>query len=378
MVNFFCSFTFHSIANSLKILPLSKICAAEIDFIESVHQLYQLKTPISLPKTPEMPIMPIQIRLYVDRVELIKRALELNSHLYSSVGLLLDISKKLIGQEKSPAQMARVKAIIADAALDHDDVTCAWKLCESLIKQEICGDAGVTWKVCKKLALHEAFIDSSKKLQLIQFVLTICPAEEMDNTLSIWEHLSSENLVVRTVESQISASNAGPSSSSLGLFNNLPLSKEFFFGGTSPKIPSKKVSSTPPTIAKKNIYPDNKFSIDSTIKEFSRYVETLSGNKNQASSLTNNYEYRLFYQKNLTTHKHQRNDPLMDDVTRKVLECLISMHVHKTSTEMKNAGSIPVSDLIIKMATCCIDNDTSVGLGYLMNLADVCEFCLFS
>ncbi|KAJ3397387.1 hypothetical protein HDU92_008378 [Lobulomyces angularis] len=339
--------------NCLKLLPESTACQRELALIEAIHQLGLLKVPLKSHQDADSLLLPIQIRLHPNRLELIQQALGLNKQYYVSAGLVIDLSKKLLG---AATPIPKVKALIADSALDSSDVEVAWRLCKDLI-----GDLsfqGNTWRVCLRLAQHSKFRDVDKKLLLVSHVLKCCPSSSLHEALTLWKNLDLEKVKSNDLGLKSSPLNDSASSETLSSFlhkglseyssfstlksASSPLKKELvpkLLDSTSTFSPAKNFSdiynlieqnlSSPtassPTRVKNNVNLDAlKFKY--SFVNFYAPPQCLDINKNETVFNEQKYLERIYLERLLRLNELKKeNNEICNDVTQEILENLCSI-----------------------------------------------------
>ncbi|KAJ3297076.1 hypothetical protein HK104_000885 [Borealophlyctis nickersoniae] len=199
----------------LKVLPASPALKIELDLIEATHALTtRYQVPFDL-RNPHLHILPIQIRLHADRLDLIRSVLKRHPRACASSASLLDLAKKLVGAAGwTTGAQARVRAMVADAAIDAGDHGLAYTMCEELITNsgpaEGIGGGGiptarrgsvpsaavgeVVWTVCVRLAKETDYRDLEGKAKLLGHALTVCPKEKVGEVLDLWRKVEAENI----------------------------------------------------------------------------------------------------------------------------------------------------------------------------------------
>ncbi|RKO90215.1 secretory pathway protein Sec39-domain-containing protein, partial [Blyttiomyces helicus] len=178
----------------LKILPITPAIQPELHLIEAVHLL---STRYNVPASPSSPhpILPVQIRVHPDRLLLVRAALQRHAKAYSTPGTILDLSRKLLGDEWTGSSSARVKAMIAEAAVDAGDVAVAVATCSEIVASGVGGEAGDdVWTACVRVGSCAAISDLAARARIVGYALAICPADRVPDVLDLWRRIECEQI----------------------------------------------------------------------------------------------------------------------------------------------------------------------------------------
>ncbi|KAI8815835.1 secretory pathway protein Sec39-domain-containing protein [Fimicolochytrium jonesii] len=187
----------------LNVLPSSPALQTELDFVQATHQL-TVRYNLTSENTGDI-ILPIQIRLHPDRVQLIARLLYSEPDAYRAP--LDDLTRKILREQYSATAKARVHALIADAALRAGDCDFAYKTCEALLifmddlhpySRDV---ANAVCEVCMGLAGVASWREVEKKMKLVGHALTLCTEEKMTEVLGVWTRLETERVALSAVRS---------------------------------------------------------------------------------------------------------------------------------------------------------------------------------
>ncbi|KAI8613891.1 secretory pathway protein Sec39-domain-containing protein, partial [Chytriomyces sp. MP71] len=186
----------------LKVIPTTPATQAEASLIEATLQVYKLCSSLNVPAP-----LPIQIRLNANRLDIVSSLVySSNSPKSIDMRVLLEIGRKLNGLEGLSAKQRKVdmsvRGIVANWALDRNDLKYAVKICEEMIGAVLSdtvrtgGAQGPTislmqrsddaWLICVRL-LREGGEGLSPEFQqrLVGFVLERCEPGSMLEILDL-------------------------------------------------------------------------------------------------------------------------------------------------------------------------------------------------
>ncbi|ORY05737.1 hypothetical protein K493DRAFT_204113, partial [Basidiobolus meristosporus CBS 931.73] len=178
----------------LKVLPSSAALREELDLIEATHVLAEY----NLQHKPNIPMLPIQIRLAPNRLELIARVLDDHPKAYKAPGRIMELGHKL-GYRDDPSAEVKIYALLSRAAVKRRDYKSAYGMCEKLMglgkKIRQVAPAGMleardmAWRVCYDLANIPNSVGLRRRLQLLSFASTVCPKEDIYIVIQLWRKL---------------------------------------------------------------------------------------------------------------------------------------------------------------------------------------------
>ncbi|CAO0793210.1 unnamed protein product [Mucor circinelloides] len=198
----------------LKILPPSTEIKKEVDLIEATHTLiYEYKVQ----DHPGITLMPIQIRQSQNRLELISKLINNRAGMYQRHEQVLELVRKL-GYGNDLLAKVKTLAMLASAALVEGDYLESYKLCQITTTAAVNKDASnhnkkyndevdqSAWQICFNLGKVDAFDDISRRLDVLSMALTLSPAENIGDVLTVWRKLGGNSF--NQIElAQLSASN---------------------------------------------------------------------------------------------------------------------------------------------------------------------------
>jgi len=181
--------------NSLQIIDPTPAIKEELDLIDAVDILTQYKLKIR--SKSDIPILPIQIRMCENRLEFIQKILDLDTNDYTKTGKLIDLTKKLLGQKYNIVEEAKVRAMIGNAGIEHNNLPFTYEICKSItaIDDDISEANGNVWKLFYRLASHPNYKDTTAKILLIGRTLSICPPEKISDILIFSRKVEAEQLL---------------------------------------------------------------------------------------------------------------------------------------------------------------------------------------
>jgi len=132
-----------------------------------------------------------------NRLEFIQKILDLDTNDYTKTGKLLDLSKKLLGQKYNIVQEAKIRSMIGNAAINHNNFPFAYETSKSItkIEDDVSEANPEIWKLFYRLATHPDYNDIPAKIVLIGHALSICPPEKITDILAFSRKLEAEQLL---------------------------------------------------------------------------------------------------------------------------------------------------------------------------------------
>ncbi|KAK9721898.1 hypothetical protein K7432_003052 [Basidiobolus ranarum] len=189
----------------LKVLPTSPALKEELDLIEATHVLAEY----NLQHKPNIPMLPIQIRLAPNRLELIARILDDHPKAYKAPGRILELAHKL-GYREDPSAEIKVYALLSRASVKRKDFKAAYAMCDKLMhlgkKIRQTSPTGMlearemAWRVCYDLGAISNSIGLNRRIQLLSFASSICPKEDIYTVIKLWKALKTQQDVTSLKE----------------------------------------------------------------------------------------------------------------------------------------------------------------------------------
>ncbi|KAK5673073.1 hypothetical protein QVD99_000536 [Batrachochytrium dendrobatidis] len=176
-----------------------------VDVIVGKHHLVDEKTRSEL--------LPIQIRLHPDRVDLLRQLLSENPQLNAFPEMIMDLACKLCGETAAANTITqlRVRSYLAHAAIDDGSLDVASYYCNQLIKMSFTEGPSTQSKnspltndaLVKSLCnVFQRLAESSwlnlqfdEKLHLISCIIQICPITTLDSIIGLWRKTEFESIL---------------------------------------------------------------------------------------------------------------------------------------------------------------------------------------
>ncbi|XP_065910966.1 NBAS subunit of NRZ tethering complex-like isoform X2 [Dysidea avara] len=163
----------------------------------------------------QVSILPVKVRLCVNKLEIIDLVLKSNPALCKSSDKILQIAKllglknaKVGGANRSAltGDLGQAAILIVQAAITHSEYPEAYQLCHELMS----APCPAAWSVCSNLGTQDKFEDLPARMELLQFTLTHCPPGEMKRLLQALRGVEAEQLYQHcTVDNTTSSSSGG-------------------------------------------------------------------------------------------------------------------------------------------------------------------------
>lgn len=197
-----------SLDRSLDVPGATKTIVKEKEFIEATSRLCSF----NVSSAPGVAITPLEIRLTKDKLSLISRVLSSNNDAYKHTQVILELGYKL-GYKHDQVAEVKILAMLADTALQAEDFARAYESNEKMVqvvselrrKSALGTDDGqareaseVCWIACFQLGRQSEFPDLDKKMTLLGYALELCPSEKINDVLTAWRKLESQNILRRT------------------------------------------------------------------------------------------------------------------------------------------------------------------------------------
>ncbi|KAL9538530.1 hypothetical protein MBANPS3_010857 [Mucor bainieri] len=199
----------------LKILPPTTEIKKEMDLIEATHSLIH---EYKVQDRPGITLMPIQIRQSHNRLELISKLINNRTGMYQRHEQVLELVRKL-GYGNDLLAKVKTLAMLASAALVEGDYLVSYRLCQITTTVAINKDTTThhnkayydevnqsAWQICFNLGKVEAFDDVSRRLDVLSMALSLSPAENFGDVLTVWRKLDA-NTPDQIALAQLSAVN---------------------------------------------------------------------------------------------------------------------------------------------------------------------------
>lgn len=252
---------------------------AEREFIEATSRICSF----NVQSGPGTLITSIEIRLVKNRLSLVARVLSESEDAYKYPDIILGLVHKLGFKEGDVVAEVKVRAMLADSALQSEDFERAAEMAEKMVDllgkvkalaspladlsvgameplQNVTnGNAKVApgqdasmneaievcWHSCFQLGRQAEFQDIKRKLSLLGHALRLCPPENTLDILAVWRRLESEYIEARKINKRATRSERGskklPSAANRGTDGSLSgRSGSLFSGHLSDYAPSSE------------------------------------------------------------------------------------------------------------------------------------------
>lgn len=186
---------------SLAVAPNTPEIRRERDFIEATSRL----ASFNIVNAAGEILSPLEIRLTQDKLRLVSQLLSSNSTAYQHPDVILELVAKL-GFKGDHLAETRVLSMLADAALQNEDAKRAGDVCERMIKtvettkrsrdaDKASQASELAWRTCFKFGQSKVLVPTKRKRELLGHALLLCPPEEMQEVLSVWQVIDKANVV---------------------------------------------------------------------------------------------------------------------------------------------------------------------------------------
>ncbi|XP_076465960.1 NBAS subunit of NRZ tethering complex-like isoform X2 [Babylonia areolata] len=162
-------------------MDLARLCLNLIlDTPPSVQEELDLISSLGVLDDFCVSVLPLQVRLCKDRLDLVRQAVVSKPHNYKQSQKMLRLAHLLRVEGKDSAERdGKVLLLLTQAALSAGDTTFAHQCCQQLVTASY----GPAWTVCVDLAEQESFKDIAAKVSLLSFAVTFCSADMIEPIL---------------------------------------------------------------------------------------------------------------------------------------------------------------------------------------------------
>ncbi|XP_047243058.1 NBAS subunit of NRZ tethering complex isoform X3 [Girardinichthys multiradiatus] len=153
---------------------------AELDLISALTQLVDFSVCI----------LPLQVRLRLNRLSLIEECIAQCSIAYTKSATLLNLASLLRVSDNNTGRKGQVLTLLAEQALKCLDFKASYIHCQDLMT------AGYSpaWEVCSLLGQSEGYGDLEVRQELLAFALTHCPPDNIHALLAASSDLQTQVL----------------------------------------------------------------------------------------------------------------------------------------------------------------------------------------
>ncbi|XP_030627151.1 NBAS subunit of NRZ tethering complex [Chanos chanos] len=173
-------------------MNLARSCLSLIsDHPPLVQEELDLITALSHLEHFNVKILPLQVRLCVDRLSIVKDCISQCPTAYKQSTLLLNLAKLLLVAGNDEAERkGQVLTLLADQALQNHDYKASYIHCRELMASGY--SAG--WDVCAQLGQCENYTHLTSRQELMAFALTHCPPASIQKLLAASSSLQTQVL----------------------------------------------------------------------------------------------------------------------------------------------------------------------------------------
>ncbi|XP_041043793.1 neuroblastoma-amplified sequence isoform X1 [Carcharodon carcharias] len=194
-------------------MDLARCCLQLItDCTPVIQEELDLINALNLLEEFNMNILPMQVRMCSDRLQLIKECIAQCPTAYKQSKKLLGLADllRVAGQDKTQRK-GQVLVLLAEQALQYQDYKAASIHCQELMSAGY--SAG--WQVCSKLGQSDGYHDLTTRQELMAFARTYCPPNVIQSLLAVSSSLQTQ-ILYQAVNYQIQPSESSESINSTG------------------------------------------------------------------------------------------------------------------------------------------------------------------
>uniref|UniRef100_A0A674BKT3 Sec39 domain-containing protein n=1 Tax=Salmo trutta TaxID=8032 RepID=A0A674BKT3_SALTR len=172
-------------------IELARACLKLItDCPPAVQEEMDIISSLSMLEYFNLKILPLQVRLRVDRLSLIEQCISQCSKAYTQSALLLDLATllRVAGGDQWRCK-GQVFSLLAHQALQALDYKASYIHCQDLMASGY-GDG---WEVCSLLGQCEGYLDLRARQELLAFSLTHCPPASIHPLLAASSDLQTQS-----------------------------------------------------------------------------------------------------------------------------------------------------------------------------------------
>ncbi|XP_064620288.1 NBAS subunit of NRZ tethering complex-like [Lineus longissimus] len=362
---------FNSSANLIDpCMHLAKSCLLLIkDKNVEIQQELDLIDSLGLLNEFGMNILPLQVRLNKDRLDLVRQALNSKSTNYIHAEKLLTLGHLLrVGGEDLMDEEGKVLKLVAQAALKAKDFRIAHSTCIKLMASGY----GPVWTECEKLAETNEFHDIQAKVKLLSFAVTHCTPDMIEPILRAKCLLETQIIFekVNTIMEPEQNSRLSPFSAR----GALEQTKEIL---TSTKQTTRHVLST---VSDKSWW-KNTLKTLHPMRQQSEMLIDERDDGNQAMEIQGCHPFYAGIMEGAYLDKSQaRYDKSTSMVREDNLHELLFRTAKLEETLTEGGTQQHATEVLIQLAQDSISRDTTLGLAYLLTLNKMtdAEGCLDS
>ncbi|KAL3866901.1 hypothetical protein ACJMK2_044151 [Sinanodonta woodiana] len=164
--------------------PCMDLARSCLNLIQDKHPHIQeeqdLIASLTILEEFDVSLLPLQVRLTKDRLQLVKQAVQNKPQTYKQSQKLLRLGHLLrIPSDEKGQRDGKVLHLVAEAALKAKDFDFAYSICMELIHSV----HSPAWDVCVQLAKQDGFHKVMEKVELLSFAVTFCTSDMIEKVL---------------------------------------------------------------------------------------------------------------------------------------------------------------------------------------------------
>ncbi|XP_053565639.1 NBAS subunit of NRZ tethering complex isoform X2 [Bombina bombina] len=173
-------------------MDLARSCLQLIsDCPETIHKELDLIRSLGYLEEFGVKILPLQVRLCNNRLDLIKECISQCPTSYKQSAKLLSLASLLrVADGDERERKGQILTLLTEQALQFQDYRVANGHCQELITTGYCKG----WEVCSQLGQSEGYDDLATRHELMAFALTHCPPSAIQNLLAASSSLQTQIL----------------------------------------------------------------------------------------------------------------------------------------------------------------------------------------
>eukprot|EP00794_Sanderia_malayensis_P009896 gene9896-10909_t len=154
-------------------------------------------------------MLPVQVRLYGDKVELVRIAVQSSSGTYKKTAKVRRLAKLLqVSGSDENERDGRISTVLAETAMLNEDYSFAKDMCFNLMDLRY----APAWTTCRELCEVEQFTDLQARQKLAAFSLTFCHPDEIESLLTA-RNLIETQIIYHELSKQLDSTSQSESES---------------------------------------------------------------------------------------------------------------------------------------------------------------------
>ncbi|KAG8230150.1 hypothetical protein J437_LFUL010401, partial [Ladona fulva] len=336
----------------------------ELDLIEALHILTEFGVNM----------LPLQVRLFPNKLKLVENCLHSNSDAYKRSVSLLKLAKTLRVEREDPRlRDGKVLSLIAERALEEKDYKYCAKTCQNIMDQSYSSG----WEITYRLGQCHEFRDTKLRMKLISFALQHCNADMIENLVNIRSRIEVE-VLSEYIGSKF-AKEKSPDNipkhrtepieiqkdenlNQSGLYQTLSLSAEAL---------KEKTNALMKNLGSENMW-RNTLSWLRPIQDYKTEEENDSGNEDFSQQGFHSFYGSLhseFHVSVLSSRYNKYSSPDLSNTSLELLQILSRISWLEQGINEGTSNSIN-TDVIVKLSELLLPEDCVLGISHLLSLND--------